>query len=244
MAFDISRLLSVVTIAASLSISGCALLEIATDAERGPLVLQRAGEKQLISRSGRFVLQAMATANQPTDIGAQGQFEWIELRTGIDKARQLLLFLNPLGQSGPSLERELLLVHIDPATGAPVIEPKWQPDALKLLVHIDPAAGGLATEPKWQPDAVRLFDEQGKPLWRYEQRSLLAKLIGSQTMDLMSDADADALLALVMDFFQSTARNQDKNHMRVFTSDALRLNLRIAYDAAPLTSEITDAATR
>lgn len=203
-------------VSAAAVISGCAVIEPMADVKSEPLILQKALEQPAISRSGRFVVQATRTARQPTDHGAQGHFEWIELRSGSHKARQLLLFLGPLGQSGPTLERELVFDR----------------------------ANIFASEAQWIPDAVRVFDERGRPLARGEERVLLAKLIGSRVSDAISDIQIKALLTSVMNLFQATSTEQDPNYHRIYSSDALEISVRIAYDEAPPANEITGAATR
>lgn len=216
MAMRLRFTISALAVSATLALSGCAVITPVADAKREPLALEKENEQPVISRSGRFVVQATRTARQPTDHGAQGQFEWIELRSGTQKARQLLLFLSPLGQSGPTLERELVFDR----------------------------ASIFSSEPKWMPDAVRVFDEQGQPLARGEERTLIAKLIGPQVSDAISDTQLNALLTSVMNLFQATSTEQDRNHHRIYTSDALALSVRIAYDEGPSASEITGAATQ
>jgi hypothetical protein len=214
MACRISSMMCTLVTAASLAASGCAVTEPVAEIRSAPLVLQKAGELPVISRSGRFVVQATRTVRQPTDHGASGQFEWIELRSGPNQARQLLLFVHPLGQSGPTLERELVFDR----------------------------ASIFSSQAKWLANDVRIFDEQGSPLAGDGQRMLLTSLIGPQVAQAISNAQVGALLTSVMNLFQATATEQEMNHHRIYSSDALELSVRIAYDDAPPASEMTGAA--
>lgn len=203
-------------VSAALGISGCAFIKPQAKVDSGPLVLQRPNEQPFITRSGRYVLQATRSGGQPSDQGTQGQFEWLEMRSGPQQARQLLLFIHPLGQSGPSLERQLVLGR----------------------------AGFFSSQRKWLPDAVRVFDEQGHAVSRQQQRLMLAKLIGPETSKNISDAQLSALLTSVMNVLQAAVTEPDAIHHRVYSSDTLALSLRIAFDAAPAAGEITSSPSQ
>lgn len=209
-----SRSICVCLAVITLTVAGCA--HLAPTARLEPLSLQRPDEQPAMSRSGRFVVHASRTALQPTDHGAQGHFEWLEFRSGPDKARQLLLFLNPLGQSGPSLERELVMDR----------------------------TSAFSNEQAWRPDTVRVFDEQGQPLVDDAQRQLIAQLIGLEASEQISDTQIAALLTSVMNLFATTSMEREMLHHRVYTSSSLELNVRVAYDTALPSSDITGAASR
>ncbi len=82
-------------------IAGCA--SIAPDhAARERLLLERSDEVVAQNRAGRFVLQGLSSNLQ--ERGAQGRFEWLEYRSAQGAARQVLIWLGPLGQSAASLE--------------------------------------------------------------------------------------------------------------------------------------------
>lgn len=212
----ISLVLGILGVSASLGISGCAAIRPPAPIDSGPLVLQKSNERLVISRSGRYVLQATRNRRQPSDQGTQGQFEWLEMRGSPQQARQLLLFIHPLGQSGPSLERQLTFGR----------------------------AGFFSSERKWLPEAVRVFDEQGNALSREQQRGILAKLIGPETSRNISDAQLSGLLTSVMNVLQAAVTEPDASHHRVYSSDALALSLRIAFDAPAITDDIHSAPSR
>ena len=82
-------------------IAGCA--SVAPDhAARERLLLERSDEVVAQNRAGRFVLQGLSSHLQ--ERGAQGRFEWLEYRSAQGAARQVLIWLGPLGQSAASLE--------------------------------------------------------------------------------------------------------------------------------------------
>lgn len=216
MTLRISLMLRALGVGALLALSGCAMLTPIPENNGKPLTLQRPDEQLTVTRSGRFVVRAVRAAQQPNDRGAQGQFEWMELQSSPTKIRQLLLFVNPLGQSGPSLERELLLDQTNAVAGQP---------------------GNLPVE-------VRIYDEGGNPLPRTGQRLLVATLIGSEVAEYISDAQIAGLLVSVMNLFQSTAVAQDTSYQRTFRSDAFELSVRIAYDNTPAATKSSGKASR
>lgn len=211
----ISLVLCILGVSASLGITGCASLRPAAPIDASPLILQKPDEQLLTSRSGRYVFTVTRKSGEPSDHGTQGQFEWLEMRSSPEHARQLLLFIHPLGQSGPSLERHLKLGR----------------------------AGFFFTQRRWLPDAVRVFDEQGISMSHEQQQAMLGRLIGSESSNI-NDAQFGALLASVMDIMQSAAAAPDASHHRVYHSDALTLSLRIAFDAAPIAGQSSDTPSR
>ncbi len=83
------------------TIAGCA--SIAPDhSARERLLLERSDEVIAQNRAGRFVLRGLSANLQ--ERGAQGRFEWLEYRSAQGAARQVLIWLGPLGQSAASLE--------------------------------------------------------------------------------------------------------------------------------------------
>lgn len=82
-------------------LAGCASIA-PNQAAREQLQLERSDEVMVQTRAGRFILRGQTPALE--ERGAQGRFEWLDYRSARGTARQVLIWLGPLGQSAASLE--------------------------------------------------------------------------------------------------------------------------------------------